>query len=165
MAFMIKTYIFDIDITLCDTWPTLGGKKRNLLFHFFYECWRVSHISPFPGMMRCVKSRLHKRNCEVFFLSARHWSLWLPTYIYLLRKVGLFSPLRLTLVPNAHSKMRCFDKCLESINGPLIVVDDLSYNSEHGSTLYYIQVIEYLRGREKSVRYIDKSRIDIINRV
>lgn len=161
---MIKTYIFDIDNTLCDTWPTLPSKKRNLLFHFFYECWRVSNITPFVGMMGCVKSRLHKKNCKVFFLSARHWSLWLPTYIYLLRNVGLFNPFRLILVPNAYRKIRHFDKFLHYINGPLIVVDDLTYNIEHGRTMYYNKVIEYLIDQRKSIRYVDKSKIDIINR-
>lgn len=162
---MFKTYIFDIDNTLCNTWPTLVSKRRNLCFHFFLECWRISHIPPFVAMMRCVKSRLNKNNCEVFFLSARHWSLWLPTYIYLLRKVGFFSPVRLTLVPNANCKIRYFDKCLHSIDRQLIIVDDLAYNTEHGRTLYYKEVIEYLRVRYKFLRYVDKARIDLINRV
>jgi hypothetical protein len=163
MALKTKIYIFDIDNTLCDTWPTLKRTKKGRVLHFITECWRISRISPFQGMMLCVKSRLRKKNCEVFFLSARHWSLWWPTYLYLARNVGPFNPRRLTLVPDANSKIRCFDNFLQSTDGPITVVDDLSYNTEHGQTLYYKEVIHYLRVSKRPIRYVDKSKIDLIN--
>lgn len=113
--------------------------------------------------MKCARTRKDKKDCDVYFLSARHWSLWLPTYCYLIRQLGFFKPSRLTLVPKAQCKIRCFKDYLESKDGLLIVVDDLTYNTEYGKTFYYDEVINYLHTQKPFVRYVDKAKIDFIN--
>jgi|TARA_B100001939_G_scaffold347176_1_gene367969 hypothetical protein len=158
---MIKTYIFDIDNTLCNTWPTLKSNKSYSL-RFFSEAWRVSFVPSFKSMIIGVENRMKRGNSEVFFLSARHWSLWIFTYFYLIRHVGFFSPHRLILVPKATAKIKIFDNFLNSLDGLLIVIDDLSYNTENGETLFYLEVINYLKSKAGRIRYIGKNKIDLL---
>lgn len=161
---MSKTYIFDIDNTLCDTWSTLKESRRNILFRFLSETRRVSFIPAFDNMMGCVRSRKSRKGSQVYFLSARHWSLWFATYIYLVRHVGFFSPFRLTLVPSAANKIDKLNQFLTLKDGLIIVVDDLTYNTEFGQTRYYSKVINYLMKHRHRIRYVNKNNIDIINK-
>lgn len=158
---MIKTYIFDIDNTLCNTWPTLKSNNSHSL-KFFSEAWRVSIIPSFKSMIISVQNRMKRDKCEVFFLSARHWSLWIFTYFYMIKHVGFFSPHRLILVPKATAKIKIFDKFLNRIEGQVIVIDDLSYNTENGETLFYSEVINYLKSKAGRIRYIGKNKIDLL---
>ena len=64
---MIKTYIFDIDNTLCNTWPTLKSNNSHSL-KFFSEAWRVSIIPSFKSMIISVQNRMKRDKCEVFFV-------------------------------------------------------------------------------------------------
>ena len=160
---MIKTYIFDIDNTLCRTWPTLTKERGYFLFRFFAEAWRVSFIPCFSNMMGYARVRNKRGDSEVYFLSARHWSLWPLTYVYLVRHIGYFNPNRLTLVPSASEKVKNFEVFLRSAQGLIIVIDDLSYNTEAGHTLYYSDIIQYLRAKSGRIRYVGKDKIDVIN--
>jgi hypothetical protein len=158
-----KTYIFDIDNTLCDTWPTLNFTKKNYFFlRFLQEARRVSLIPPFENMMTGVSKRIKRKNTDVYFLSARHRSLWPFTYVYLVRHIGFFNPSKLILVPSANDKIKKINIFLTLLIDKLIVVDDLSYNTENGQTLYYTDVIKYLTTNNR-VKYIGKSKIDLIN--
>jgi hypothetical protein len=47
--------------------------------------------------------------------------------------------------------------------GSLVVIDDLSFNTENGKTLYYLDVIQYLNTKTDRIRYIGKEKIDQIN--
>ena len=47
--------------------------------------------------------------------------------------------------------------------GSLVVIDDLSFNTENGKTLYYLDVIQYLNTKTDRIRYIGKEKIDLIN--
>ena len=114
-------------------------------------------------MMGHARTRNRRHDSEVYFLSARHWSLWIFTYIYLVRYVGYFSPHRLTLVPSASAKINNFEAFLRSAPGLITVIDDLSYNTEVGKTLYFSEIIEYLQSKAGRIRYIDKEKIDLIN--
>lgn len=160
---MLKTYIFDIDNTLCDTWPTLSTVNGSWLYRFFTEAWRISFIPCFDNMMTCARVRNRRISSEVYFLSARHWSLWPMTYIYLIRHVGYFSPSRLALVPSASRKIQKFERFMRLKAGPLVVIDDLSFNTENGKTLYYLEVIQFLKTNADRIRYIGKETIDQIN--
>tara|TARA_X000000950_G_scaffold33047_1_gene35506 strand:+ start:254 stop:601 length:348 start_codon:yes stop_codon:yes gene_type:complete len=113
-------------------------------------------------MIISVGKRMKQDNSEVFFLSARHRSLWIFTYFYLIRHVGFFSPHRLILVPEAASKIKIFDKFLNNVEGLIIVVDDLSFNTENGETLFYSEVINYLKSKAGRIRYIGKNKIDLL---
>ena len=160
---MRKTYIFDIDNTLCDSWPTLCKMKDSWLIRFFTEAWRVSFIPCFDNMTAHARARLRRSYSEVYFLSARHWSLWPMTYIYLIRHLGYFSPDKLILVPSASRKIQKFERFLRIKRGALVVIDDLSYNSENGETLFYLDVIDYLATKTDRIRFIGKEKIDQIN--
>lgn len=163
MTKITKIYIFDIDNTLCNTWPTLQTVRGPSIFRFFREAWRISFIPCFSKMMNCARTRFKRRYSEVYFLSARHWSLWPFTYVYLARHIGFFSPHRLSLVPSASEKMNRFERFLKKAHGLLIVIDDLSYNSEFGKTLFFSEVVEYLNSKPGLIRYINKHKIDLIN--
>ena len=115
-------------------------------------------------MIICAATRKSRISSEIYFLSARHWSLWPVTYIYLIRHLGYFSPQRLILVSSALDKIEKFEY-FQSINkNPIVVVDDLSYNTENGKTLFHLNVIQYLKSRHDRIRYIDKEKIDRINK-
>jgi len=161
---MGKTYVFDIDNTICDTWPTLDRIYVPRAFKFFCECWRVSFIPPFPKMINCVRARISRSHCEVYFLSARHWSLWLPTYFYLIRCIGFFKPWRLILVPHAIAKIAQIEMVIKISENHVTVIDDLSYNSEKGETLYYFEVIYFLESLKRRITYVGKQKIDVINK-
>jgi hypothetical protein len=80
----------------------------------------------------------------------------------MIRHVGFFSPHRLILVPKATSKIKIFGKFLNSLEGLIIVIDDLSYNTENGETLFYTEVINYLKSKAGRIRYIGKNKIDLL---
>ena len=163
---MKKTYIFDIDNTLCNTWPTLRVIRTKLIFfRFIDETRRISNIPIFENMATCVKRRKKRGDSNVYFLSARHWSLWPVTYLYLIRHIGFFNPSHLILVPSAKLKIVSYDRFLRLFIGPIVVVDDLSYNTEVGETLFYHDVIEYLKANHLRIRYVGKEKIDYINKV
>ena len=114
-------------------------------------------------MVKCVKSRLSRKNVNVFFLSARHWSLWPITYFYLFTKIGCIFPWRLILVPKAQTKIHILEKFMFKNNRKITMIDDLSYNTENGKTLFYNNVINYIQKNNKKIRYINKNKIDTIN--
>lgn len=158
-----RIYIFDIDNTLCDTWPSLKSKKNYFIFRFVKENIRVFNLPHLEGMVNCVKRRLSRKNVNVFFLSARHWSLWPVTYLYLLIKIGCIFPWRLILVPKAKLKIDILKKFMLENGNHITMIDDLSYNTENGKTLFYNDVIKYILKNSKKIRYINKNHIDTIN--
>ena len=116
-------------------------------------------------MMACARTRFKRGQDDVCFLSARHWSLWPVTYLYLIRNLGFFfRPTRLILVSDPEQKIQIIERKLVAGNGLLVVIDDLSYNTENGNTQFYDDVIRYLHSRKHRLRHIGKEKIDKINR-
>ena len=75
-----------------------------------------------------------------------------------------FRPTRLILVSDPEQKIQIIERKLVAGNGLLVVIDDLSYNTENGNTQFYDDVIRYLHSRKHRLRHIGKEKIDKINR-
>ena len=114
-------------------------------------------------MMMVVNKIMNRIYTDVFFLRALHWSLWPFTYLSLVRHIGLLNPLNLILVPTAYDKLKKIETFL-SVKNKLIIIDDLSYNTENGKTLFYKDIIENFNNNNK-IKYIDKNKIDLINKL
>jgi hypothetical protein len=83
--------------------------------------------------------------------------------LYLVRHVGFFKPWRLILVPNAAHKIGQMELVTKISENCVTVIDDLSYNSESGETLYYSEVIHFLESLKGVITYVGKEKIDAIN--
>ena len=160
----MKIYVFDIDNTLSDSYPSLTNrKKQSILKNFFSESIRVLRIPFFENMTLIVKNRIKRKNVNIFFLSARHRSLWVPTYFSLLLKIGLFHPKKLILVKNADLKIKILERIISKFkNKKICFIDDLSYGQESGEVQFYEKVVSFCR-KNKSIIYFDKKIIDSIN--
>lgn len=160
----MRIYIFDIDNTLSDSYPSLVNKKNFFfLFRFFSESLRVIRLPFFEKMTLIVKNRIKRKNVNIFFLSARHYSLWIPTYLSLIIRLGFFHPKRLILVKETNLKINILKSIISKNEKEKIrLIDDLSYNHENGEVKFYEKVISFCK-KNKHIIYFDKEIIDSIN--
>ena len=63
----MRIYIFDIDNTLSDSYPSLVNKKNFFfLFRFFSESLRVIRLPFFEKMTLIAKNRIKRKNVDIF---------------------------------------------------------------------------------------------------
>ena len=76
-----KIYVFDLDNTLYDTWPTLLKRppRNHKIMFALKEVQRLLCLKAFKSIRLKFMLRVRRRNCEVMFLSARHKSTFIPT--------------------------------------------------------------------------------------
>ena len=161
----MNIYVFDIDNTLCNTYPSLQVRREEKIkfLKFFFESRRILGLEFFPKMLKIVMRRLKRENSQVLFLTARNSFLWIPTYISLTRKTGLLMPHNLILVPNAKAKIGVLKRIITKYNeAKVYVIDDLSYNHEFGNVKYYSNVIHFCESNSRII-YVGKDKIDRIN--
>ena len=160
----MRIYVFDIDNTLSNSYPSLINKKKLFfIFRFFSESLRVLKIPFFENMTLIAKNRIRRRNVNFFFLSARHCSLWIPTYLSLVVRLGFFHPKRLILVRETNQKINILKKMISKFERKKIrLIDDLSYNHENGEVKLYEKVVSFCRSNQHII-YFDKEVIDSIN--
>ena len=97
----MNVYVFDIDNTISNSFPSLIDRKKTIpIFRLITETYRVLRLPFFKNMVFIVKNRIKRKNSIVFFLSARHPLLWLPTYLSLIYRIGFINPRNLILVRN-----------------------------------------------------------------
>ena len=161
----MNVYVFDIDNTISNSFPSLIDRKKTIpIFRLITETYRVLRLPFFKNMVFIVKNRIKRKNSIVFFLSARHPLLWLPTYLSLIYRIGFINPRNLILVRNTLKKIKVFELLNDMFkNRKIRVIDDLSYNHENGEIKYYEKVISFCV-KNKSIIYFDKKVIDKINR-
>ena len=112
----MNIYVFDLDNTLCNTYPSLQARReeKTKFLRFFSESRRILRLEFFPKMLKTVMRRLKRENSQVLFLTARNSFLWIPTYISLVRKMGLLKPNNLILVPNAKAKIEVLKRIINN---------------------------------------------------
>lgn len=123
-----RIYIFDIDNTLADTWPSLNMSHKN-------ENTRLCSIPVFENIknliIKCIKDGDY-----VCYLSARDWKSYFTTKKWL-KKNGLPSS-NLFFVRNPMDKV----ELLSTISHKIYLYDDLSYGHETGVVSFYNQEID-----------------------
>jgi len=135
-------YIFDIDNTLADTWP-------SFLENYTSEKDRYSKLSIFINMRKVIlKASYHKNNRKVIFLTARNYLQYFTTYSWLKNNQIPLSFFDLILTHGAEEKVKLLRKFGEK-GYKIIFVDDMTYNHENGEMKHY----------EKPINDITKSKI------
>jgi hypothetical protein len=147
---LVPVYLVDIDNTLADTWPSLCGEVYD------NERDRYRSLSVFLGMRKLI---VHKRTmAKVIFISARGYLNYQVTKRWL-ESCGL-EGCELILVAKAADKMY-YLKTLTSRGNPVVYIDDLSYNHEHGDLKLYHEMI--LELKDLPVTYLGLKEIELIN--
>lgn len=134
-----KLVIFDIDNTICDTWPLfLNTKLVN------NERWQS--VTPYERITNLLLS-YHLEGFEVIYLTARPWSSYFITKRWL-KKFNL--PLK-----NIITTLRAENKIyfLKVLRQDFIYYDDLSHNAERGQVKFYEDVINFVKQKENITYY------------
>ena len=127
-----KLCIVDIDNTIACAWPTLINFDGD-------ENERLSRLEYYPSVLNLVID-YHNLGFNVIFLSARHIKYSFTTKKWLKRLPIFKTSFQLYLVSNPYYKL----KFLKSfyLSKKMVFLDDLTYNTENGSTLFYKEIIE-----------------------
>lgn len=126
-------YVFDIDNTLANTWPSFSVGYAN-------EQTRLEMLSIFVNMRAWLLHIHQSRKSKMLFLSARSFRHYLTTINWLKGnqlEAGLFN---VFLVMSAKDKVQLLKK-IEKFCGRIYYVDDLSYGHETGQVSFYQDVI------------------------
>lgn len=145
-----KVYMVDIDNTLADTWPSLKDRIYPA------ENQRYRTLSIFLGMRRYLLD-VQEQN-QVIFISARNYWTYGTTRRWL-KDCGLKN-CTLILVPGAMEKIS-FLLYLLKRDIPVVYIDDLSYNHEHGEVKMYDLMIPILN--RLPITYMGLKEIEQIN--
>jgi hypothetical protein len=127
-----KFYLLcDIDNSIARTWQERKAKEFN-----------YSNLKPLLGSITFIKELEKKSNFQILFLSARHYREYWVTK----RWVGKYfnSASKIYIVRNASEKL-WYINYLISKKVKFEVFDDLSYNHENGTVLYYFDIIELMK--------------------
>lgn len=128
-------YIFDIDNTIADTWPSLIVKYHN-------EKSRLLNL-PFFQKIKEILLRLDSdKNVKLIFMTARHYRYFFITYRWL-KNLGLSVNYKdVIIVSNPAEKLWLLKRI--KTNKLVYYFDDLSYNHENGEIKFYHQEIKDL---------------------
>ena len=126
-------YIFDLDNTLADTWPTLKADFKS-------DYDRILNIEPISNIVD-IFNEFNTNKKDVYILSARSYDKYFVTRCWLKRNTNFRKFNRLILVPNVRDKLTMLRK-INIFYKKIHYYDDLSYNQENGETLFYQDVIE-----------------------
>ena len=153
-VFIGKKYLYfiDIDNTLAHTYPSLLKQHPS-------ERERLLNLPPHSNMIRLLKTSFNAKRKYVF-ISARSYKQYFTTVEWL-KKQGLRADLLNTIiVKTPQLKISLIQKYY--VKGKTIVIDDLTYNHEHGIVKYYQQEIDQLQ--KLKIKHIGYSAILKINR-
>lgn len=147
-------YIFDIDNTLADTWPSFLEDYKS-------EKERYSKLSIFLNMRKIILKAYHKKeNRKVLFLTARNYFQYFTTYSWLKNNQIPLSFFDLILTHGAEEKVKLLQKFGEK-GYKIIFVDDMTYNHESGEMKYYEQPINDIS--KSKIHYFGVDQINKFN--
>jgi len=138
-----EIYIFDIDNTIADTWPSflLGYSSLNE---------RLSGLAIFYNMRNFIL-KLKKQNKKIIYLTARPYKTYNLTFSWLKSNGLIENKKDLILVSEPAEKVSLLKK-LERENNIVHYYDDMSYNHENGEVKYYINEIDKIK-KLKNIKY------------
>lgn len=137
-------YIFDIDNTLGNTYPTLTRRYQS-------ENERLLSIPVFPRMKKLLNSLLKSPSRKVVFLTSRSYLDWRTTHQWLIQNGILVTKSDIIIVSSPAQKID-FIKRIIPRQKQVTFIDDLSYNHENGQVKFYDTEIQLISGL--SLRYI-----------
>jgi hypothetical protein len=141
-------YIFDLDNTLGDTFPTLINRNPN-------EIERLKLIKPFAKVCSLANDIAHSPSRSVFVLTARQFNTRGITVEWV-KNVGISIPEnQIFLVLSPMQKIWLL-RVTTLFCKRITFIDDMSFNHEKGEVKYYQDAI---RNIPKSVHYIGYSTI------
>lgn len=145
-----KVYIFDIDNTIANTWP-------SFLQSYYTLEERLLSLAVFYKMREYILDISSKGN-KVIFLTARPYKTYSLTFTWL-KNLGLIENKNdLFLVSSPLEKI----DLLKKINKKVYFYDDMTYNHEKGEMKYYENEIRLL-GQLSYVKYYGLSDINKIH--
>lgn len=142
-----KICIIDIDNTIACTWTTLINFDGD-------ENERLSRLEYYPSILNLIID-YHNLGFSVIFLSARHIKYRFTSKKWLKKLPNFNINFQLYLVSNPYYKL----KFLKSFNSSkqIVFLDDLTYNTEKGSTLFYKEIIEEVN--KLNIVFIDYEKL------
>ena len=129
-------YIFDLDNTLANTWPSfnLGYKSHSD---------RLKNLKPINGMVR-IFNKLISKDKNVFVVTARSYEHFFITKNWLMQNTYFQNTFKLILVERPKDKLQIF-KLIKKNYQNIVCYDDLSYNHENNDIKFYDDVIDNLK--------------------
>lgn len=140
-------YIFDIDNTIANTWPSFNASYTSTKK-------RLENIKPFENMMKLI-NELYIKNNKIIFLTARDYRYYFTTKRWLIKNNIYKNNLIMVLKPQQKIKL------LKNIKHKVFFYDDLSYNHENGEVKYYNDCIEVVT-KLQYIEYINYEKIKLI---
>lgn len=137
-------YIFDIDNTIGNTYPTLTRQYPS-------ETERLLSIPVFPRMKVLLNNLLTSPSRKVIFLTSRSYLAWNTTYLWLNQNGIAVAKSDVIIVSSPAQKTEFIKKILPR-SKPVTFIDDLSYNHENGQVKFYDTEIQLISGL--SLRYV-----------
>ena len=137
-------YIFDIDNTIGNTYPTLTRKNPS-------ETERLLSIPVFPQMKKLLNSLLKSQSRKVIFLTSRSYLTWGTTHQWLTQNGIDVAKSDVIIVSSPAQKIDFIKKILPR-EKQVTFIDDLSYNHENGQVKFYDTEIQLISGL--SLRYV-----------
>lgn len=146
-------YLFDIDNTIGDTYPTLTNNYSS-------EKERLLAIPVFARMKNLLMLLLKSRGRKVIFITSRSYLSWQTTHKWLVKNGLNVNLSDIIIVSSPAQKIRFIPKILPH-NGRVTFIDDLSWNHEKGDVKFYSSEIELISGLP--LRYIGYNTIKRFN--
>jgi len=151
----VRYFFFDIDNTLADAWP-------SFLVPWPSQNQRVASLAVFINMRKWVLLLQQFPNNQIFFITARSYATWRTTRNWLVEN-QLSASWSNTIITNTPDEKLKIIRQIAAHSSRVYWIDDLSYNHERGTVLYYDQVIEKIKNT--SIRYFGVTTINQINQV
>lgn len=127
--------IVDIDNTVAHTYPYIKNEKIESV---------VSVLPFFPNVVNYILNKQQEMKAKIIFFTVRPVSVFFSTQKWLTKigigDIGLFN-LFFARVPL--QKIQVLQK-INTKNRHIVFLDDMSYNTENGTTLYHVNEIATL---------------------
>ncbi|HLP51790.1 MAG TPA: hypothetical protein VK154_12970 [Chitinophagales bacterium] len=146
-------YVFDIDNTIGDTYPTLNQKYAT-------EKERLLSIPVFPRIKNLLSGLLKSRSRKVIFLTSRSYLTWAVTHQWIKNNGLEVSLTDVIIVSSPGQKIEFLSKILPR-KRDVTFIDDLSWNHEKGDVKFYSSEIELISGLP--LRYVGYNTIKRFN--
>lgn len=138
-------YVFDLDNTLGNTYPTLINRNFN-------ELERLKNIEPFERMCRLANSIAQSPSRTVFVLTARQYSTQQVTEKWIENAGIAISAAHIFIVLSPMQKVWLLHVASFYCKR-IVFIDDMSFNHENGVVKFYEKAINALPKRVKYIGY------------
>ncbi len=139
-------YIFDLDNTLGDTFPTLINRNPD-------ELERLKSIEPFARICSLANDISNSKSRTVFVLTARQFNTRKVTVEWV-KKAGISIPeSQIFLVLSPMQKVWLLKVIMLYCSKRITFIDDMSFNHEKGEVIFYTDVIENLPSNVQYIGY------------